>query len=180
MGLALGVTLGVIAFARGALTPSDTRSGPRKVKEEFTVRVKAGTKLTAEESTTIWGGKNWDVALEKNTPQTVKMEKNARVRLPDGEKALDPPTEQNGDWEYKFPAQCEVRTEPVSRWKLGLTIAIAVLGICLWGTLMGCIIPLVLRAFGTDPAVASGALVATLVDVTGIAIFFTAAWLILL
>ncbi len=35
MGLALGGALGVIAFARGALTPSDTRSGPEKVKNPF-------------------------------------------------------------------------------------------------------------------------------------------------
>jgi magnesium transporter len=180
MGLALGLTLGVIAFARGALTPSDTRSGPRKIKEAFSVRVPAGTHLTAEESTTIWGGRNWDVALTAGTPQTVIMEKNARVRLPDGEKALDPPDKQNGEWVYQFPAQCEFRTEPVSRWKLGLTIAIAVLGICLWGTLIGCLTPLVLQKAGWDPAVASGPSVATLVDVTGIAIFFTAAWLILL
>jgi len=54
------------------------------------------------------------------------------------------------------------------------------MGICLWGTLMGCLIPLVLQKIGLDPAVASGALVATLVDVTGIFIFFTSAWLILL
>jgi magnesium transporter len=83
-------------------------------------------------------------------------------------------------WVYQFPKECEVRTEPVSRWKLALAISIAVLGICLWGTLMGCLIPLIISKFGGDPAVASGALVATLVDVTGIAIYFCAAWLILL
>jgi magnesium transporter len=81
---------------------------------------------------------------------------------------------------YEFPAECEIRTEPVSRWQLGLVISIAVLGICLWGTMMGCVIPLILQRFGFDPAVASGAMVATLVDVSGIAIFFSAAWLILL
>jgi magnesium transporter len=42
------------------------------------------------------------------------------------------------------------------------------------------LIPLILQKIGWDPAVASGAMVATVVDVTGIAIFFSAAWLILL
>ena len=181
MGLALGLTLGVIAFARGALTPSDTRSGPRKVKEAFTVRVPVDTDLTAQEvPSSIWGGKSWDVAVAAGTPQTVTMEKNARVRLPEGEKALDPPDKRPDGWVYRFPTECEVRTEPVSRWRLAAAISIAVLGICLWGTLIGCLIPLVLQRFGMDPAVASGALVATFVDVTGIAIFFSAAWLILL
>ena len=181
MGLALGLTLGVIAFGRGALTPSDTRSGPRKVKESFTVRVPAGTELTAQEvPSSMWGGKSWDVAVAAGTPQTVTMEKSARVRLPEGEKALDAPEKRPDGWVYQFPAECEVRTEPVSRWRLAAVISIAVLGICLWGTLIGCLIPLVLQRFGMDPAVASGALVATFVDVTGIFIFFSAAWLILL
>ena len=180
MGLALGLTLGVIAFARGALTPSDTRSGPRKIKEEFTVRVKPGTELPSQEVMSIWGGKEWDIPLKVGTPQTTTMEKNARVRLPDGTKALGPPEKTPNAWIYEFPAECEVRTEPVSRWQLGLAIAIAVLGICLWGTLMGCVIPLIIRWWGGDPAMASGAMVATVVDVTGIFIFFSAAKAILL
>lgn len=172
MGLALGSALGGIAFFRGSLTPSDTRSGPRKVQEPFTVRVTPGTKLEPDTRR--------DIALPAGTPQTVAMEKNTRVRLPRGAGQLPSPDIQPAAWIYQFPAECEVRTEPVSRWRLGLAISIAVLGICLWGTLIGCIIPLIIRQIGGDPAVASGALVATLVDVTGIAIFFTAAWLILL
>jgi magnesium transporter len=180
MGLALGLTLAVIAFARGSLTPSDTRGGPQKVRDPFTVQVPAGTALTVEETENFWGNKRWEVALKAGTPQTVIMEKDARVRLPEGEKTLPPPQQQDSTWVYQFPAECQVRTEPVSRWALGLVIAIAVLGICLWGTLIGCVIPLIISKFGGDPAVASGALVATVVDVTGIAIFFSAAWLILL
>jgi magnesium transporter len=180
MGLALGLTLGVIAFARGSLTPSDTRSGPRKVREAFSVRVPAGTYLKPQEGNSVWGGKHWEVPLTEGTPQTVSMEKDSRVRLPEGVKSLPPPEQQGGSWVYLFPAECEVRTRPVSRWQLGITISIAVLGICLWGTMMGCLIPLGLQRVGWDPAVASGALVATLVDVTGIFIFFSAAKLILL
>jgi magnesium transporter len=180
MGLALGLTLGVIAFVRGSLTPSDIRSGPQKMKDEFRVRVPPGTELPSREVTSFWGVKDWDVELAAGTPQTMTMEKNARVRLPEGVDSLGPPEKTAGAWEYNFPRDCEVRTEPVGRWHLGLAISLAVLGICLWGTVMGCMIPLIIRKCGGDPAIASGALVATVVDVTGIAIFFLAAKSILL
>ncbi len=172
MGLALGLTLGVIAFARGSLTPTDTRSGPRKIKEAFTVRVATGTTLEPDDRR--------DVPLAAGTPQTIALERNARVRLPEGIKHLDAPKVLPDGWVYEFPPECEVRKDAVSRWALGLVIALAVLGICLWGTLMGCLIPLFLQKIGWDPAVASGPVVATVVDVTGIAIFFYAAKLILL
>ena len=69
------------------------------------------------------------------------MDKNTRVRLPKGVKQLEAP-EEAGRWVgYQFPGECEVRTEPVSRSELGLVIALAVLGICLWGTLMGALMP---------------------------------------
>jgi magnesium transporter len=180
MGLALGLTLGVIAFARGALTPSDIRSGPQKVKDGFKVHVAAGTDLPAREVASFWGGKDWDVDLAAGTPQTVTMEKNARVRLPEGVTSLEPPEKGADAWVYQFPKDCEVRTEPVGRWHLGLAISLAVLGICLWGTLMGCVIPLLISKIGGDPAIASGPSVATVVDVTGIAIFFLAAKFVLL
>jgi magnesium transporter len=172
MGLALGGALGVIAFARGSLTPSDTRSGPEKVKSAFSVSVPPDTDMAPNELR--------DVEVRAGTPQTMLMEKNTRVRLPEGVRQLDPPKKLAESWIYEFPPDCEVRTEPVSRWALGLVISIAVLGICLWGTLMGCVIPLIIRQIGLDPAIASGALVATLVDVSGIVIFFTVAKLILL
>jgi magnesium transporter len=172
MGLALGGALGLIAFARGALTPSDTRSGPEKVKNPFTVLVPTGTNMIPNQ--------NRDIGLAAGTPQTVTLEKNTRVRLPEEVKQLDDPKTTADGLIYEFPAECEVRTEPVSRWELGFVISMAVMGICLWGTLMGCMIPLVIRTLGGDPAIASGALVATLVDVSGIVIFFSVAKTVLL
>jgi len=62
---------------------------------------------------------------------------------------------------------------------LGLTVAISVTGCVLWGTLAGAMLPFVLRKVGADPANASAPLVATLVDVSGIIIYFTVAKLIL-
>ncbi len=63
----------------------------------------------------------------------------------------------------------------VHRWTLALVVAQAVAAICLWGTLVGAILPLVFRQLRIDPAFASSPFVATLVDVTGIIIYFTIA-----
>ncbi|MCG3135635.1 MAG: Magnesium transporter MgtE [Planctomycetes bacterium] len=58
---------------------------------------------------------------------------------------------------------------------LALTVGASLLGIVLWGTLAGSMLPFALRRAGLDPASASAPLVATLVDVTGVVIYFTAA-----
>jgi magnesium transporter len=62
----------------------------------------------------------------------------------------------------------------------GLVIFQAVVCICVWGTLVGSMLPLVLRRVGVDPGIASSPFVATLVDVTGIIIYFTIARIYLL
>jgi magnesium transporter len=59
--------------------------------------------------------------------------------------------------------------------RIGFTVAFSVIGVVLWGTLMGSFLPFVLRKAGLDPASASAPFVATLVDVTGIVIYFTVA-----
>jgi magnesium transporter len=63
--------------------------------------------------------------------------------------------------------------------RVGLTVAVSLVGCVLWGTLMGAMLPFVLRKLGADPASASAPLVATLVDVSGIIIYFTIASLML-
>ncbi|GMU59355.1 MAG: magnesium transporter MgtE [Myxococcaceae bacterium] len=62
---------------------------------------------------------------------------------------------------------------------VGLTVACSLVGVVLFGSVIGSMLPFVLRRFGFDPATASAPFVATLVDVTGIVIYFTAASLIL-
>ncbi|HET9625345.1 MAG TPA: magnesium transporter, partial [Kofleriaceae bacterium] len=62
---------------------------------------------------------------------------------------------------------------------IGGTVAASLVGCVLWGTLMGSMLPFVLRRVGADPASASAPLVATLVDVSGIIIYFTIAHAIL-
>ena len=58
---------------------------------------------------------------------------------------------------------------------IGLTIAASVIGVALWGTLVGALLPFFLKRVGLDPASASAPLVATVSDVTGILIFFSVA-----
>jgi magnesium transporter len=61
-------------------------------------------------------------------------------------------------------------------WKLiGATVSVSVVGIVLWGTLSGALLPFVLKRCKLDPASASAPLVATLVDVTGLVLYFTTA-----
>jgi magnesium transporter len=62
----------------------------------------------------------------------------------------------------------------------GFVIFQVVVCICLWGTLVGSMLPLVFRRIGVDPGIASGPFVATFVDVTGIIIYFSIASLYLL
>jgi magnesium transporter len=63
--------------------------------------------------------------------------------------------------------------------QIGLTVGIALIGVVLWGTLCGAMLPFFLRRLKLDPATISAPLVATLVDVTGLIIYFTIAGLIL-
>ena len=58
---------------------------------------------------------------------------------------------------------------------IACTVAISLVGVVLWGTISGSMLPILLRRLGLDPASASAPFVATLVDVTGLAIYFTVA-----
>jgi magnesium transporter len=65
-------------------------------------------------------------------------------------------------------------------WPLvALTVGIALLGVVLWGTLSGSMLPFILRRVGADPAASSAPFVATLVDVTGLIIYFSIALVIM-
>jgi magnesium transporter len=59
--------------------------------------------------------------------------------------------------------------------QLAAIVGVSLVGVVLWGTVSGAMLPFVLRSFGMDPAGASAPLVATVVDVTGIIIYFTVA-----
>lgn len=59
---------------------------------------------------------------------------------------------------------------------VGLTVGISLVGVVLWGTLSGSMLPLILKRLGADPATSSAPFVATLVDVTGLLIYFSVAF----
>lgn len=62
---------------------------------------------------------------------------------------------------------------------LATAVALSLIGVVLWGSLIGSILPFILRGLGFDPASASAPFVATLVDVTGLVIYFTVAAMVL-
>ncbi len=62
---------------------------------------------------------------------------------------------------------------------IALTVSFTLIGVVLWGTIAGSTIPMLLKRLGKDPAVSSAPFIATLVDVTGLIIYFTLAFLIL-
>ena len=65
-------------------------------------------------------------------------------------------------------------------WKLvAITIFFSLIGIVLWGSMMGSMLPIILKRLKLDPAASSAPFVATLVDVTGIVIYFSVAYFFL-
>jgi magnesium transporter len=62
---------------------------------------------------------------------------------------------------------------------IAFTVSLSLIGVVLWGTIAGSILPFILRLVGFDPASASAPFVATLVDVTGLLIYFTVAAMVL-
>lgn len=77
-------------------------------------------------------------------------------------------------WEMVSPATYGPHWMPI-----GFAVGFSVLGIVLWGTLAGSMLPLLLKRLGLDPATASAPFVATLVDVTGLVIYFSFALIFL-
>ena len=62
---------------------------------------------------------------------------------------------------------------------VALSVSVSLVGVVLWGTITGSMLPLVLKRLGADPAVSSAPFVATLVDVTGLIIYFSVAYFFL-
>ncbi|HWD87602.1 MAG TPA: magnesium transporter [Mucilaginibacter sp.] len=62
--------------------------------------------------------------------------------------------------------------------RMAFTVLFALIGVVLWGSLAGSMLPIVLKKLGFDPATSSAPFVATLVDVTGLVIYFSIALLV--
>ncbi|MEO6162788.1 MAG: magnesium transporter, partial [Candidatus Binatia bacterium] len=76
-------------------------------------------------------------------------------------------------WQFLFDAYGE------HYFLIALTVSLSLVGVVMWGSLMGSVLPFILRSLGFDPASASAPFVATLVDVTGLVIYFTVAAVVL-
>ncbi|MFO0810987.1 MAG: magnesium transporter [Gemmataceae bacterium] len=169
MGIVLGLTLGGIAFLRGALTPEDVRGGTKEIDDPFAVRVaKAKDQPDLSGAVEFPAGSEMITAFGKDT--RVTPAKGTSVEVVD----------EGGFKEYRFAKESTLREPPADRWKLAQVIAMAVMGICLWGTIVGSMLPFAFKWLGADPGVASSPFVATFVDVTGIVIYFSIAKMILL
>ena len=77
-------------------------------------------------------------------------------------------------WSYIEPHLYDTHT-----FLLAMVTGISVMGVVLWGTLAGSMLPIFLKRMKLDPATSSAPFVATLVDVTGIIIYFSVAYLFL-
>ena len=62
---------------------------------------------------------------------------------------------------------------------IGVTVGVSLVGVVAWGTLCGAMLPFLLKRLGFDPATSSAPFVATLVDVTGLVIYFSVGMLVL-
>jgi len=162
MGVLLGMTLGTIGLFRGASTSEELRSARKEMEGPIQVVVPHDRPLQRD-------GRGGYVVPE-GTPIAVREPvKRTTHATPPAEPER---TTREGETVYTFPAATEVRTETVGRWRFGLVIALSVAFICLWGTLIGSMLPLIFNKVGADPALASSPFVATFVDVTGIVAYF--------
>ena len=62
---------------------------------------------------------------------------------------------------------------------IAMAVGFALVGVVLWGSISGAMLPFLLRRAGLDPATSSAPFVATLVDVTGLLIYFNVALVVL-
>lgn len=171
MGLILGITLGVIGFFRGASTSEDLRSAKRDLEESMQVSMPNDSALEVDT--------DGRYVIPAGTPIALRepVKRRTLVAVPNG--SQPDRTIQGADTLYTFPKETVVRTETISRWQFAWVIALSVAFICLWGTIIGAMLPLLFHKIGFDPALASSPFVATFVDVTGIAVYFLiATWML--
>jgi magnesium transporter len=171
MGVALGLTLGVIGFFRGITTPQSLLDSTEHLDVATEVMLPNGAEIAPTQS-----GVTLPVGAQV---LRTKLQQPAIVSTPGGSKVELVETLKNSSI-FRLPAQSNIRYPSNIRWQLAFVIAQSVAAICLWGTLVGSMLPLLFRAIGFDPGYASSPFVATFVDVTGIVIYFTIAhaWLL--
>jgi len=170
-GLALGIFLGVIGFCRiaawqglsqvphvGTFFQTHSSEDPGKIPLGMK-QVDADSDIDQPVSVpafTFPAGAH----LSKGTliPDSVALPADVKTSI----RSIEAPTAYGRHW-----------------FLVGLTVFGALIGVVTWGSLAGSMLPFMLRKAGFDPATSSAPFVATLVDVTGLIIYFTVAMLIL-
>src|SRR5262249_29504202 len=145
MGIVLGLTLGAIGFLRGALTPEDVRGNIVVVPDEFKIEVSTDKERKYR--------KDGRELIPVGATKISIVDKEIQVIPPEGEKVEVIDNAPPGSRTYFCPKDSKVRTEAVDRWSLATVIAMAVASICLWGTLVGSMLPLVFKRLGVDPGI---------------------------
>jgi Mg/Co/Ni transporter MgtE len=170
-GLALGVFLGVIGLCRitawqglshvphiGAFFQTHGAQEDQKIPDGMKL-VSGDAELNSDVSISAF-------TLPKGTQINKGMLLPASVTLPAEVttvvRSKQPPTAYGPHWLL-----------------IGLTVLFALIGVVMWGSLAGSMLPFILRSAGFDPATSSAPFVATLVDVTGLIIYFMVAKVIL-
>src|SRR5207249_2400712 len=159
------------------LMSSDVVTASEQMDQEELARLFAQTNLQAIPVVDA-GGRMKGIVTVDDIVDVIQEEATEDIQKIGGTQALESPYLKVGLtrvelWQLLF------HTYGSHHLLVGLTIAISVLGVVTWGTLSGSMLPFLLKRFRLDPASASAPFVATLVDVTGIVIYFTAASVIL-
>ena len=171
MGIALGVTLGIIGLLRGATTSEDLRSARKEVEDSLIATVSADDPIRNDNG-------HYHLPVGTRIAINEPVQRLTVVTVPEVHEVVQ--SAVGNEIVYTFPKGSIKRTEAVGRWRFAAVIAVSVAFICLWGTLVGSMLPLLFHRIRIDPALASTPFVATFVDVTGIAAYFIIASLMLL
>jgi magnesium transporter len=170
-GLALGVFLGVIGFARisawqglshvphvGAFFRTHGSHDLERIPEGMKL-VTADTKLTS-----LMHVPEFELPAGAEVQKGMLIPSGAVLPrdVPIAMKNTGPSTAYGPHW-----------------FAIGLTVLLALIGVVTWGSLTGSMLPFILRRIGFDPATSSAPFVATLVDVTGLIIYFVVAKIVL-
>lgn len=170
VGVALGVTLGCIGFVRALTTPQSVLDSTEYHTEAIDVEVPGQAQLQTDNGKLKLPAGSQLTRAPIKDPADVTLPENGQLRrLHETPESIV----------YRLPAGTEIRFPTKIRLPLALVVAQSVASICLWGTLVGSMLPLIFRKMGFDPGYASSPFVATFVDVTGIVIYFSIArmWL---
>jgi magnesium transporter len=178
-GLALGCFLGLIGFLRigvwQGLSQVPVVGGFFQTHSSEVATVPAGTKMLASEvkldSDLKFGGMDLPAGTILPKGQLVPSDLQITARDDHGKPA---PVHFISGTEARSP------TAYGKHWMLiGLTVFCSLIGVVAWGSLAGSMLPFILRRLGFDPATSSAPFVATMVDVTGLIIYFLVAKAIL-